>query len=105
MPIYGITYRNRVLLDEVNLFIFICIQKLVSKAVSRVADQLVPTVTVTSSENDSYLHYNPRRKEKIYGSRPLHFSVPGKHPRALAAQAPKIEGGQLHAGSAKISPC
>ena len=46
MPIYGITYSNRVLLDEENLFIFIiCVQKLVSKAVSRVGDQLVPAVS------------------------------------------------------------
>ena len=81
MPIYGITYSNRVLLDEVNLFIFICNQKLVSKAVSRVADQLVPAVTVTSSENDSYLHYNPRRKEKIYGSiYILTLQCPGQMP-------------------------
>ena len=49
MPIYGIPYSNRLPLDKVNLFIFICIQILVSKAVSWVGDQLVPAVTMTSS--------------------------------------------------------
>ena len=34
MPIYGIPYSNRLPLDKVNLFIFICIQILVSEAVS-----------------------------------------------------------------------